>query len=208
MYTVLKKWCSCRGRGNSPPTDPLFASNIYFPSAWDTPSFTPSFLYFEVLFFSVLCIWLKSTYSCFWFKVENVAISSCWANQIPFQSLLLLNEVLQTVNGTACLVRYFCSFWGRGVSFSVEEWSFWGGVYLWDRVGCQFLSGTKVCVAVGLWQGDWGVGSRQGLTWSKTQMQSHIGKVREREKSHAGLPSFPLYPSLFSHNNSHGRDEP
>lgn len=26
MCTVLKKWCSCKGRGNRPPTDPLFAS--------------------------------------------------------------------------------------------------------------------------------------------------------------------------------------
>lgn len=33
-----------------------------------------------------------------------------------------------------------------------------GGVYMWDRVGCQFLSGAEVCVAVCLWQGDWGGG--------------------------------------------------
>ena len=42
-------------------------------------------------------------------------------------------------------------------------------VYVWDRVGCQFLSGAEVCVAVRLWQGKRGkggraVGARQGLT--------------------------------------------
>lgn len=69
-----------------------------------------------------------------------------------------------------------------------------GGV--WDRVGCQFLSGTEVCVAVSLWQEDQGgVGARQGLTWSKTQMQSHIGKVRKREKELCRGPP-PLIPSL------------
>ena len=41
-----------------------------------------------------------------------------------------------------------------------------GGCLCGDRVGCQFLSGTEVCVAVSLWQGDRGgrVGARQGLT--------------------------------------------
>lgn len=93
---------------------------------------------------------------------------------------------------------YFILFFGcRGKLLygGVENACHFGrGVYVWDRVGCQFLSGAEVCVAVSLWQGDWGgrVGARQGLTWSKTQMQSHIGKVREGENSHAGLPTHPL----------------
>lgn len=41
--TVLKKWCSCKGRGNRPPTDPLFASSFTFPAVGDTLPFTPSF---------------------------------------------------------------------------------------------------------------------------------------------------------------------
>lgn len=218
MCMVLKKWCCCKGRGNRPPTDPLFASTFTSLLPKRLCPLLPLFFMFWSVFSSVLCIWLKSTYSCFWFKVENVAISSWWANQIPFQSLLLLNEVLQTVNGNCSPARYFILFSGRGVSCSKEKWRMRaileGGVYLWDRVGCQFLSGAEVCVAVSLWQGDGGggVGARQGLTWSKTQMQNHIGKVREREKSHAGHPSqtpSPLFPlSPFSHNNSHGRDEP
>lgn len=178
-------------------------------------SFIPTFLCFEVLFLSVVYL-VKKHLQLFLVQGWNVAISSLWANQIPFQSLLLFNEVQQTVSGTACLVLSFYSCFREGVSCSMEEWRrlaiLEGGVYMWDRVGCQFLSGTEVCVAVSLWQGDWGVGARQGLTWSKTQMQSHIGKVREGERSHAGLPSYPVSlpssPPFFSHNNSHGRDEP
>lgn len=138
----------------------------------------------------------------------NVAISSRRANQIPFQSLFFLNEVLHVV--------FLCySFLGLGVSCSVEELKMLTvveGVFIcgieWAVNFCQELRCVWQCVC-GRETG--GVGARQGLTWSKTQMQSHIGKVREREKSHAGLPTHPPLPPLFcpfSHNNSHGRDEP
>lgn len=40
----------------------------------------------------------------------------------------------------------------------------WGGGYLWDRVGCQFLSGAEVCVAGRRGGFGVGVGVRQGLT--------------------------------------------
>lgn len=97
----------------------------------------------------------------------------------------------------------FYSFFGVGVSCSMEEWRMLAileGVWVcgieWAVNFCQALR----CV----WQWVYGretgggVGARQGLTWSKTQIQSHIGKVREREKSHAGPPSpclpCPLHP--------------
>lgn len=45
----------------------------------------------------------------------------------------------------------------------MEEWRMCpilcvGGVSLWDRVGCQCLSGAEVCLAVSLWYTDRGVG--------------------------------------------------
>lgn len=101
----------------------------------------------------------------------------------------------------ACLVFLFHSLFGFGVSCSMVEWRMHAileGVcgIEWAVNFCQALR----CV----WQWVYGretggVGARQGLTWSKTQMQSHIGKVREREKSHAGLPTYPpLPPRLLS----------
>lgn len=61
----------------------------------------------------------------------------------------------------ACLVFYFILFWGGGKLLyggMENACHFGGGVYVWDRVGCQFLSGAEVCVAVSLWQGDRGGG--------------------------------------------------
>lgn len=192
---VLKKWCSCKGRGNRPPTDPLFASTFTSLLPEILCLSLPHFYVLKCFFFPVLCAWLKSTYSCFWFKVENVAISSCWANQILFQSLLLLNEVLQTVNGPGTL---FYSFWGRGVSCSMEEWRM--RAILEGVCMCGIEWAVNFCQAVRcVWQWVYGretggVGARQGLTWSKTQMQSHIGKVREREKEPCRAPLIPPLP--------------
>lgn len=156
----------------------------------------------------------KSIYSCFWCKVETLRSHRTELIRSLFNHCLSSVRFCTLSMGLPALCFYFILFWGRGKLLygGIENaCHFGGGVHVWDRVGCQFLSGTEVCVAVSLWQGDQGVGARQGLTWSKTQMQSHIGKVREREKSHAELHTYPPFPPLFcpfSHNNSHGRDEP
>lgn len=70
---------------------------------------------------------------------------------------------------------------------------------MWDRVGCQFLSGTEVCVAVSLWQGDWGGGRLAGINMIKdTNAEPHRKSKRKGEEPRRAphIPSPPSPPSL------------
>lgn len=101
------------------------------------------FVCFEVLFLGVVCI-IKKHLQSFLVQGWNVSFSSRGANQIPFQSLLLLNEMPQTVNASpSVFIWFFYWSWRKLLNARTKNARNFGG-----DGGCRMEWAVNFCQAL------------------------------------------------------------